>query len=129
MQIKSIQQNRNFNNAPSFKMAIKATSRAKKILEKNLSVRETKKLEKLIEAEAKNPINVELDTELCEKVVSYDSEYRPTFARYDKFIAQVEARTFKPSFFSSYLTTIKRAIKYANQLQIKRVNLKNLENI
>ena len=127
MKINRIQSN-NYNNQPNFGMAVTASVKGEQILEKYLTPKGAKQLEKIIEAEKSNPINVHLTT-------------RPSFitGRYtdpipcDEFVVIVENKQFKSKFFedmfsisNAMISITKRAVKYAHSLADKKNILKNI---
>lgn len=127
MQVNKIQSN-DYSNQPNFGMAITASTKGKQMLEKYLTPKGAKQLEKIIEAEKSNPINVHLTT-------------RPSFisGRYtdpipcDEFLVIVENKQFKSNFFedmfsisNAMISITKRAVKYAHSLTDNRNILKNI---
>lgn len=127
MQVNKIQSN-DYSNQPNFGMAITASAKGKQMLEKCLTPKGAMKLEKIIEAEKANPINVHLTT-------------RPSFISgrgfdpvpCEEFLVVVENKQFKSKFFedifgisNGIISIIKRAVKYAHSLTDNRNILKNI---
>ena len=101
-------------NKTNFGMAVKTTPEAVKILEKNLTPKGTNKLNKIIETQKNNPIDIHL------------KPYRNTI------FATVAGRKFYPfSFFECFenssrniIKVIRKAAKYADtKNSLKNINI------
>lgn len=125
MQVNNIQ-----STNPNFGMAVKISSKANKILEDRLTLKGVQKLQRIVEAEKKNPTNVHITTE--ERLLGSYHTPSDTWTPYDHLIVKVEDKKFETGFMSIFsesnaiISTIKKGVKHAQKLTEKRNILNNI---
>lgn len=102
-------------------MAIKVNDQATRdFLLKELSVKNIKRLGGLVEKEKSGPIDIKLGLNRIKGLTDYSYSPQGRTVEYDAFYAQVEDKVFKQQLFRSPIATVKKPIKYANELYQKK---------
>ena len=106
-------------NKTNFGMAIKSTKQAAEFLETHLTPSGAKYLNKIIESQAKNPVDILLRLEKAQS----GHPWAPYI--YDILVADVKNETYRPWIFGNKIFgQIKRAVKQADKLSGVKNTLK-----
>lgn len=110
----------NYTNNLNFGMAVKISPEAKKYIKTNFNDRQLNKLDKIIENQKNNKYDILISTKNKDVLTGWKDNgktWAQVFKKVEYLVARVKEREFKKGIFSSDISTIKKAEKYANKLQ------------